>query len=110
MLRDPGDSFRLDRRTLGSGGVLEKIEQSGTRRALRRWLVAFAIASICATGPAAAAPPTVAEIPPGSGLHGHPYDAVPATPIIPGAPFIDLAADGYVEREFKMSGGATVYR
>src|SRR5262249_40366345 len=27
-----------------------------------------------------------------------------------GAPFTDLGADGYVESEFKMSGGATIYR
>ena len=89
---------------------MQKHEQSGAGRALRRWLVAFAIVSMSGSGRAAAVPPTITEIPPGSGLHGHPYDAVPATPIIPGAPFIDLAARGYVEREFKMSGGATVYR
>lgn len=71
-------------------------------------LVGLAVAWI--SGAAAAPLPTVTEIPPGTGLHGHPYDAVPVTPIIPGAPFIDLAARGYVEREFKMSGGATVYR
>jgi len=89
---------------------MQRNEQNGTRRALRRGLAALAIASISGSGLAAAAPPTVTEIPPGSGLHGHPYDAVPATPIIPGAPFIDLATEGYVEREFQMSGGATVYR
>ena len=89
---------------------MQRNEQNGTRRALRRGLAALAIASTSGSGLAAAAPPTVTEIPPGSGLHGHPYDAVPATPIIPGAPFIDLAAEGYVEREFQMSGGATVYR
>lgn len=54
--------------------------------------------------------PTVAEIPAGSGQHGHAFDAVPTTPIIPGAPSFDLAALGYVEREFTMSGGATVYQ
>ncbi len=58
---------------------------------------------------------TVTEIPPGSGQHGHPYDAVPTTNIIngqlvPQAPVIDLGALGYVEREFLMSGVATVYR
>lgn len=57
----------------------------------------------------AAALPTITEIPAGSGQHGHPYDAVPTTPIIPIAPSINLAQYGYVEREFKMSGGATVY-
>jgi Alpha/beta hydrolase domain len=54
--------------------------------------------------------PTITEIAPGSGQHGYPYDAVPATPAIPGAPSINLNAAGYVEREFKMSGGAAVYR
>lgn len=46
----------------------------------------------------------------GSGQHGHPYDAVPATPIIPIAPSINLGSFGYVEREFKISGGSTIYR
>jgi hypothetical protein len=50
------------------------------------------------------------EIPPGSGQHGYPYDTVPATPAVAGAPSINLSALGYVEREFKMSGGANVYR
>jgi hypothetical protein len=54
--------------------------------------------------------PTVKEIAPGSGQHGYPYDAVPATPAIAGAPAIDLSALGYVEREFTMTGGAKVYR
>src|SRR5262245_61390013 len=83
---------------MGAGGVM-RIHLS---------LVPVVLAWLSA---ASAAPlPTVTEIPPGSGRHGHPYDAVPETPIIPGAPFIDLAARGYVEREFKMAGGATVYR
>jgi len=55
-------------------------------------------------------PSPVTEIPAGSGQHGHPFDAVPTTPIIPGAPSLDLAALGYVEREFIMSAGATVYQ
>src|SRR5215831_2850455 len=59
---------------------------------------------------AAASPPTLVEIPAGSGEHGHPYDAVPTTAIIPQAPVIDLNTLGYVEREFEMSGGATVYQ
>ena len=42
--------------------------------------------------------------------HGYPYDAVPATPAIAGAPSINLGALGYVEREFTMTGGAKVYR
>jgi hypothetical protein len=54
--------------------------------------------------------PTLAEIPAGSGTHGYPYDAAPQSPTVPGAPFINFAANGYVEREFTMTGGATVYR
>jgi hypothetical protein len=73
-------------------------------------LAAVAASMICSTASAGASPPTVSEIAPGSGAHGHPYDAVPATPLIAGAPSINLGALGYVEREFAMSGGATVYR
>jgi hypothetical protein len=58
----------------------------------------------------AAALPTVIEVAPGSGEHGYPYDAVPPTPIVEGAPFINLAERGYAEREFLMSGTANVYR
>ncbi len=54
--------------------------------------------------------PAVAAIPAGSGQHGYPYDAAPTTPLIAAAPSIDLAARGYVEREFTMSGTAKVYR
>jgi hypothetical protein len=54
--------------------------------------------------------PTVTEIPPGSGSHGYPYDAVPTTPAFAGAPVIHLAHYGYVEREFKMSGTTNIYR
>ena len=53
--------------------------------------------------------PAVTEILPGTGVHGHPYAAAPTAPIIPDAPYIDFDAVGYVEREFEMSGGATVY-
>jgi hypothetical protein len=60
--------------------------------------------------PAADPLPTVTEIPPGTGLHGNPYAGAPTEPIIPIAPYIDFEAVGYVEREFKMSGGAKVYR
>jgi Alpha/beta hydrolase domain len=85
---------------------------SRTQRMLQLSLVPLIAASMLMSGTAAAAPglPTTTEILPGDGLHGHPYDAVPATAIIPGAPVIDLAAQGYVEREFEMSGGTTVYR
>ncbi len=73
-------------------------------------LVGAIAASMTFLTTSAAALPAVTEIPAGSGQHGHPYDAVPATPIIPNAPSINLASFGYVEREFKMSGGATTYR
>ena len=54
--------------------------------------------------------PTVTEIPPSSGSHGYPYDAVPTTPSFPGAPVIHLAHYGYTEREFLMSGTTNIYR
>jgi hypothetical protein len=54
--------------------------------------------------------PTVTQIPPGSGSHGYPYDAVPASPSFPGAPTINLAHYGYVEREFLMSGSTNIYQ
>src|SRR4030042_176940 len=53
---------------------------------------------------------SVTENPPGSGLHGHPYNAVPVTEVYPGAPVYDLAALGYVEREFIISGTANTYK
>jgi len=58
----------------------------------------------------AAALPTVTEIPYTSGEHGYPYDAAPQTPTVPGAPYINLSEAGYAEREFKMSGGANIYK
>ena len=54
--------------------------------------------------------PTLTEIPPGSGSHGYPYDAVPTTPSFPGAPTINLSSYGYAEREFQMSGATNIYR
>jgi hypothetical protein len=54
--------------------------------------------------------PTVTEIPPGSGIHGYPYDAVPTTPSFPGAPTINLASYGYAQREFLMSGTTNIYQ
>ncbi|MDE3070545.1 MAG: hypothetical protein KGJ43_07430, partial [Acidobacteriota bacterium] len=56
--------------------------------------------------------PALTEIPLASGEHGFPYDAVPPPSGVPGAPKLNtttLSEAGYVEREFKMSGGATVY-
>ena len=54
--------------------------------------------------------PRSREIPPGSGSHGYPYDAVPTTASFPGAPTINLASYGYAEREFTMSGTTSIYR
>jgi len=57
--------------------------------------------------------PTVTEIPATSGEHGFAYDAVPPPSGVPGAPSMTttyLSEEGYVEREFKMSGGATIYK
>jgi Alpha/beta hydrolase domain len=59
----------------------------------------------------AAAPlPAVTPIPAGAGSHGYPYDAVPTTSSFPGAPTINLAHFGYVEREFTMSGTTNIYQ
>ncbi len=86
---------------------------------LGRALSGTLVASMLALGPsalggpppaAAATTPTVSEIPASSGSHGYPYDAVPTTPSFAGAPTIDLASYGYVEREFKLSGTANIYR
>jgi len=68
----------------------------------------FALGAVAASG--AGALPAVTEIPAGSGAHGYPYDAVPQTPTLPGAPFINLSEAGYAEHEFTMSGGDTIYR
>ena len=68
----------------------------------------FAVGAVAASS--AAALPTVTEIPPGSGAHGYAYDAVPQTPTVPGAPYVNLSEAGYAEREFTMSGGATIYK
>jgi len=53
---------------------------------------------------------SVTENESGSGLYGHPYNAVPVTEVYPGAPVYDLDALGYVEREFILSGTANTYR
>lgn len=58
---------------------------------------------------ASGALPTLTEVPPGSGSHGYPYDAVPTTASFPGAPTINLASYGYAEREFLMSGTTSIY-
>ena len=54
--------------------------------------------------------PTITPIPAGAGSHGYPYDAVPTKPSFAGAPTINLAHFGYVEREFTMSGTTNIYR
>jgi Alpha/beta hydrolase domain len=58
----------------------------------------------------AGALPTVTQIPYTSGSHGYPYDAATTTASFAGAPTLNLAAHGYAEREFKMSGTTNVYR
>ena len=77
--------------------------------AITATLMSTALAGV-GTGSSLGAAPAVSEIPASAGSHGYPYDAVPQTPAVPGAPFINLGAVGYAEREFKMSGTATVYR
>lgn len=72
-----------------------------------------ALAMLCAAGAlasSATALPTVTEIAPGSGEHGFAYDAVPQTPTVPGAPYINLSEAGYAEREYTMSGAANIYK
>ena len=54
--------------------------------------------------------PTVKLIPPHSGIHGYPYDAVPTKPSFPGAPTISLARYGYAQKEFLMTGTANIYQ
>jgi Alpha/beta hydrolase domain len=80
------------------------------------------VASLLAVTPAASASPaqpraaaasslpTVTPVPAGSGSHGYPYDAAPATPSFPGAPTLNLAARGYTEDEFFMSGTTNIYQ
>ncbi len=82
---------------------------------MKRAVVASTVAStmffaVAVAASSAATLPTVAEIPAGSGAHGFPYDAVPQTPTVPGAPYINLSEVGYAEREFSMSGSDTIYR
>ena len=83
-----------------------------SKKALTTSIAALALflALGMAAASGAAASPTVTEIPATSGSHGFPYDAVPQTPTVPGAPFLNLTEAGYVEREFTMSGGATIYK
>jgi hypothetical protein len=96
-----------------------------THRTLRlRGILGIAVAAALAASTLSMAPagaaqrtaasadplPAIKEIPAGSGIHGYPYDAVPTTPSFPGAPTVDLASYGYVEREFTMSGATSIYR
>ncbi len=79
---------------------------------MKRVMIASTAASMVfvVAASSAAASPTMTEIPASSGSHGYPYDAVPETPTVPGAPFVNLTEAGYAEREFSMSGSATIYR
>ena len=94
----------------GNAESLQLPEDVTVENRTRSLVMLMCVAALSFATRAAASPPTLVEIPAGSGEHGHPYDAVPTTPIIPQAPVIDLNALGYVEREFEMSGGATVYQ
>ncbi len=73
------------------------------------------LASALASTPSAEAKPLlglpqITPVPAGAGSHGYPYDAAPATASFPGAPTINLASYGYVEREFTMTGTTSIYR
>ncbi len=69
-----------------------------------------ATSSPVSPAPTSSGLPKLTQIPAGSGRHGFPYSAVPQAPTVPGAPFYNLSALGYVENEYLMSGGATEYR
>ncbi|MBU1171536.1 MAG: hypothetical protein KKD44_18430 [Proteobacteria bacterium] len=66
-------------------------------------LLSFSYQAFCSTL-------DVFEVPPGSGLYGYPYGAVPTQSYFPGSPVLDLDAFGYIEKEFFMSGTANTYR
>jgi hypothetical protein len=53
--------------------------------------------------------PGLSLIPPATG-HGYPYDFVPQSPIIPGAPFFNFTQLGYAQNEYLMSGKANIYQ
>jgi hypothetical protein len=82
------------------------------RRALTAATAALAMSFTIGTvfASSAAALPTLTEIPAGAGSHGFAYDAVPQTPALPGAPFVNLTEVGYAEREFTMAGSDTIYK
>ncbi len=85
---------------------------AASRRIKRAVLISTLAAAllVAVTASGAAALPTLTEIPPTSGEHGYAYDAVPSTPIVEGAPVINLAERGYAEKEFAMTGAANIYR
>jgi hypothetical protein len=88
------------------GGAL-----AGTLVASMLTLAPSAVATPLAGRSASSGPlPTLTQVPPGSGSHGYPYDAVPTTPTFPGAPTINLSSYGYAESEFTMSGTTNIYR
>src|SRR5208282_4901972 len=93
-----GDSMSTT--PLQGGGAVSNEAWQWIRRALTASSAALAMFFAAAAVPAssAAALPTLTEIPATSGTHGYPYDAVPETPAIAGAPFINLAAVGYAQQ------------
>jgi len=74
--------------------------------------VAMIPAMLFSTTTASAQPalPTLTPIPATAGTHGFPYDFVPQTPLVPGAPAFNFAALGYTEQEYLMSGTANIYK
>ena len=55
--------------------------------------------------------PTLTPIPASrAGTHGFPYDFVPQTPLVPGAPAFNFSALGYAEQEYLMSGTTNIYK
>jgi hypothetical protein len=76
---------------------------------VKRIFLLCVVSILTGSSSANAAVKTVTENLPGSGTHGHPYNAVPVTSVYPGAPVYDLTALGYVEREFILSGTANNY-
>lgn len=84
----------------------------------RRIRSAAAVVALAATGlpgavQASAAPapgvPRVKENPAGLGIHGHAWLSPPTTSLQPIFPVVNLAAAGYTEREFVLSGTANEY-
>jgi hypothetical protein len=77
--------------------------------ALAAAMIPMMLFSSANAGAASPSLPTLKLIPPGTGI-GYPYDAVPQTPLVPGAPYFPLSTLGYVENEYLMSGTTNIYR